>query len=132
MAGAFSSYAVKSLAVSAVLFLVAGLVAAAGAQEFGPHLAYFAVASAILVGINVARLKYCSGCDIRRVGEISVQAGWLVTSLSLVYITMAPAKIYSMKTFNLAVTEALGLALLAIGAALLIKTKRETGVSLSV
>ncbi len=132
MAEAFTSYAVKSLSASTVLFLVTGLIAATGAQAFSSHFAYFAVASALLVGVNVARLKYCSGCDVKRVGEIAVQAGWLVTSLSLVYITMAPAKIYSMNTVNLTITEALGLILLMIGATLLLKTKKETGVSLSI
>lgn len=132
MAHPFTSYTLKSILISAILFLITGLIAAAGARHFGSHFAYYAVASAVIVGLNTLRVMQCSGCEVKRVGEVAVQAGWLVTSLSLVYITLAPAKIYSMNRAYLAITEVLGVILLVLGATLLYKAKKEAGVPLSI
>lgn len=132
MAGEYKRFAATIFAVAAALILLAGGAATAGASNFKNHFAYFAVVASILVGVNALRLNSCVDCDVRRLGEIGVQGGWLLTSFSLVYITLAPAKIYSLSTASLVVTEILGLILLVMGAYLLLKTKKETGVALSI
>ena len=128
----FKSFSVKMNTIATILFIINGIIASTGAQQYGSHFLIFGVVALILLGLNTLRLAKFTGDDITRVGEVTVQGGWIWTSFSLVYITMAPAGIYEMIPSYMAVVEVIGVVLLFSGVYVLLKAKKETGVALSV
>lgn len=118
--------------LAGLLLLVVGILAFAGAGSYRSHFIVAAVITSVLVWLNALRLLNCRDCSERRVGEIAVQGGWLWTSFSLAYASIAPAKIYGMDGAALAAVEAISVALLLGGAYFLARVKRETGAALTV
>ncbi|MCE4598795.1 MAG: hypothetical protein F7C81_01180 [Desulfurococcales archaeon] len=119
-------------ALAGFLLLVTGVTAFASSSNFKSHFLFMGIITALFMGLNVARLAVCRGCNEKRLGEIAVQGGWLWTSFSLAFLSLAPAKIYGLPTVSLAVVELLSVFLLLSGAYFLFLVKRETGVALSV
>jgi hypothetical protein len=124
-------YATYKAAAGLLLFIV-GLLGFIGAESFKGHFIAAALATSLLVWASAARLASCRGCGERRLGEIAVQGGWLWTSFSLAYASLAPARIYNMDGPVLALVEAISLALLVGGALFLLIVKQETKAALTV
>jgi hypothetical protein len=127
----FKRFSVRMNGIAAVLFLINGVIASAGSQQYGSHFLAFGVVAFILLALNTFRLTRLSD-DLKKVGEITVQGGWLWTSFSFVYITIAPAGVYKMSAGFMAVVVFIGIILLLSGIYVLQRTKKETGVALSV
>lgn len=127
----FKKFSVRLSIIAAVLFLINGMIASAGSQQFGTHFLAFGIIAFILLALNTVRLTRLGG-DLKKVGEVTIQGGWIWTSFSLVYITMAPAGVYRMSANFMAVVVLIGFILLLSGAYVLYRTKNETGVALSI
>ena len=122
-----------TFSVAAVLFVVGGAVGYLGASAYREQFLAFSIAGLLLTLAFEARVALLSrSADARRVGEAGVQGAWVWTSLSLVYITMSPASVYGVEPWALAALEAVGVVMLLLGAYILLRIKRETGVYLSV
>lgn len=122
----------KLFGLALALNVIAGSVSYLAASNFNTHFLIFGVVASLIILAFLIRLITAYSSDLRRLGEIAVQGTWIWTSLSFVYIVMAPAKIYGFTLTYLITIEVIGFALLIMGFYTLLRIERETGAHLSI
>lgn len=80
----------------------------------------------------VTGIRVTGADDLRICGKAIIQGAWFYMSFSLSYLIMTPAPYFEMPPLNMAVTSLIGIIILIVGAYSLLKTRKETGVMLSI
>jgi len=70
--------------------------------------------------------------DLAICGKALIQGAWFYMSFSLSYIIMTPAPYFEMSNSSMVINALIGIIILIVGAYSLLKTRKETGVMLSI
>lgn len=86
----------------------------------------------IILTLLISGLRMVKAENLKVYGKVTIQGTWFYMSLSLAYLIMTPAPYFQIPLFNVAIDTVIGIIILAIGTYSLIRTRRETGVMISI
>lgn len=124
------SFALRANVIVAILAILSLATAIGTNYRAQALLAVIATAVILTVIATIIRVKMAS--DISICGKAIIQGTWFWMSFSLSYLIMPGSPYFNMPTINVLVDVIIGIAILVIGIYLLPKTKKETGVMLSI
>lgn len=124
------SFAVRINVIVTILAIIS-LATAIGTNYRSQVLLGVIAAAIILTAIaTIARVKRAN--DLLSCGKAIVQGTWFWTSFGLSYLIMTGSPYFGMPIINVLVNFLIGIIVIVVGIYTLLKTKRETGVMLSI
>jgi|GEM_PF-2379356 len=124
------SFALRMNLIVAVLTIISLLTTIGTNYRAQALLAVIAVAIILTVIVTVIRVKGAS--DPLLCGKAIVQGTWFWASFSLSYLIMTGSPYFGMPMINVAINFLIGIIIIILGIYTLLRTKKETGVMLSI
>ena len=90
------------------------------------------IAAAVILTIIATSIRVKLAPDVFSLGKAIIQGTWFWMSFSLSYIIMTGSPYCGMPVINVMIDVVIGIVILMIGIYTLLKTKKETGVMLSI
>jgi hypothetical protein len=128
--GSFRSFFAKLNIIAiilAIIILVLSAISSPKAQGM-----FIAFAIIMLVITAIGQLRVSRSKDLKQAGERAVQTVWIWTSFGFVPLTMSPTPYFDFTLPVMTAMMVIGAILLLLGAFLLIRIKKLTGVYLSI
>lgn len=116
-----------AVAVLCIIALATAIGSTLRAQALLGLVAITIVLTVVVTARRVSRAK-----DVALCGKAIIQGAWFYMSLSLSYIIMPGSPYFGMPTLSVAIDALIGIVIFLIGIYTLLKTRKETGIMLSI
>jgi len=123
-------FGLRTNLVVAVLSIIA--LATAIGSPLKAQLVLALISICIILTVIVTAIRVSGAGDLALQGKALIQGAWFYMSLSLSYIIMPGASYFGMSFASVVLNALIGIVTLIVGAYSLLKTRKETGVMLSI
>lgn len=128
--GVVKKFGLQTNAVVAILSIIALATSVGTTTRAQALLGLIAITVILTVIVTIIRVRGTN--DIENCGKAIIQGAWFYMSLSLSYIIMPGSPYFGMSMFSAVVDAIIGIIIFLIGVYALLKTRKETGVMLSI
>jgi len=120
----------RTNAVVVVLSIIA--LATAMGSTFKAQLLLASISIFIILTVAITATRVTATSDLALRGKAIIQGAWFYMSFSLSYIIMPAAPYFGMTALSVGINALVGVVTLIVGAYSLLKTRKETGVMISI
>jgi hypothetical protein len=128
--GVVKNFGVQTNAIVAVLSIIALATSVGTTPRAQALLGFIAITIVLTVIVTIIRVR--SANDLENCGKAIIQGAWFYMSLSLSYIIMPGSPYFGMPMLSAVIDAIIGIIIFLIGVYALLKTRKETGVMLSI